>query len=227
MVQWIYECFKMRTACLLDLLVIVAVIFCVLKVSVSVNPAGQHGDRAPSDAGLFTFSPDIILLLRSSALANKLPASYDSFPAEIKSTHDSQTSSDPQHKRKRKGHRGGLRRRLRKSRYRLPLPSIILANTRSIRPKPPNFNFDSLCANVAYMHEYRNSSIICLTETWLCEKIQNNSLCVPGFGEPLRHDRDLEHTSKLGGGGALFYVNEQFCNAGNIVIRKKNHYRGL
>ena len=166
-----------------------------------------------------TLSPDSILLLRSSALATQPPGGYCDFPDEIKLESN---SFEQTKRRKRKGHRGGLRRKLRKARHRLPLPSIILANTRSKRPKAPNFNFDALYANVSYMHEYRNASVLCLTETWLCaDKIKDESMYIPGFGEPIRQDRDKQHTTKLGGGGVLFYINEQFCHTQNIVIRKK------
>ena len=100
----------MKSSCLLDVLVVVAVIFCFLKVSVShrTSEHGQDGDRVSR----VTLSPDSILLLRSSALATQPPGGYCDFPDEIKLESN---SFEQTKRRKRKGHRGGLRRKLRKA----------------------------------------------------------------------------------------------------------------
>lgn len=66
-----------------------------------------------------------------------------------------------------------------------PLPSIILANVRSLRNK-----LDELQANITCQWAYREASLICLTETWLDNTITDSALSLDGFGSPLRLDRD-------------------------------------
>ena len=42
-----------------------------------------------------------------------------------------------------------------------------------------------------------------------------------GFGTPYRCDRDLSASGKLTvSGGVCIYVNDNFCNRGNITVRK-------
>ena len=77
---------------------------------------------------------------------------------------------------RRRGKRGGIRQRVRKRGHRPPLPTITLANVRSIRNK-----LDELQANLRYDHEYRNCSIICLTETCLNPNIPSNTSKWPGL----------------------------------------------
>lgn len=51
------------------------------------------------------------------------------------------------------------------------LPAVILANVRSLRNQT-----DKLQANVKYLHEYRNASILAFTETWLNKDHDNSAL---------------------------------------------------
>ena len=61
---------------------------------------------------------------------------------------------------RKRGKRGGVRRRFRRRWRRVPLPSIIMGNLRSINNKT-----DELAACTRFIHEYRESSVMCFTET--------------------------------------------------------------
>ena len=74
----------------------------------------------------------------------------------------------------------------------LPMPMIMTGNVRSLRNKT---DISALCR---YDFSYRESSMICLTETWLQDSDPDSSVDVDGF-TMLRCDRNLE--SKTSGGG--------------------------
>lgn len=62
---------------------------------------------------------------------------------------------------RKQGRRGGVCQRLRRQeRQRIPLPSIILACVQSLRSK-----VDELQANVKYLEEYNNTSILVFIES--------------------------------------------------------------
>ena len=65
---------------------------------------------------------------------------FELFPAEM-------TNRVKVRKRRKRGKRGGVKRRMRRNKTKLPLPSMIVSNVRSINPKSPNHNFDELLAN--------------------------------------------------------------------------------
>ncbi len=64
---------------------------------------------------------------------------------------------------------------------------------------------DELQANVNYMHEYRNASILAFTETWLDDVMDNDELAIDGFTKPFPVDRDKLKTGKKCGGGVCVY----------------------
>ena len=92
-----------------------------------------------------------------------------------------------------------MKQRLRKRKYNPPLPSILLANVRSLRNK-----IDELHVNTKYLTEYRDSCLLCFSETWLTDNISNNALQVDGFYGPFRTDRDHDVTGKAIGGGVVY-----------------------
>ena len=47
---------------------------------------------------------------------------------------------------------------------------------------------DDLHASVKYLNEYRESSVMCFTETWLGDTIDDQHVSVDGFGVPVRAD---------------------------------------
>ena len=204
----------MKTVLFLDFLVVTTVIFCALKFGEAIVNTDQHGGHA-SDSYTPRLTREFLLAQRS--VAQKFPPVFDFLPEEMKPTDNK--NIDP-FKRKR-GRRGGVRRRLRRQRTLLPLPSIIYANTRSIRPKLPHPNFFELCANATFLREYRDACIMCFSETWFSSEITDDSLHIDGFGTPFRGDRaGYDTTGKHWGGGVCIYVNERYCNRANITVRK-------
>ena len=72
---------------------------------------------------------------------------------------------DIQKRPRKRGRRGGVRARCRRRGCRLPMPMMVCGNVRSIRNK-----IDELTALTRWNFAYRESSLICLTETWLQDK---------------------------------------------------------
>ena len=120
----------------------------------------------------------------------------------------------PNHDRRRdtsirkRGRRGGVRQRLKRltgTSKCPPLPSIVLANVRSLRNK-----LDELHANITCQWAYSQANLICLTETWLDNNIADSELSMDGFGTPLRLDRNTVSSLKSHGGGLCVYVNQEW-----------------
>ena len=82
---------------------------------------------------------------------------------------------------------------------------ITLSNTRSLSNK-----VDEIRALTRYCNDFRNSSIICMTETWLNSGITNENIAIDGF-DIARLDRSFEQTKKRRGGGICIYVNKRWC----------------
>ena len=55
------------------------------------------------------------------------------------------------------------------------------------------------------MTEYRDACLLCLSETWLCDSIRDETMAIDGFGEPFRMDRDRKTSGKQQGGGVCQY----------------------
>ncbi|KAI2664123.1 RNA-directed DNA polymerase from mobile element jockey [Labeo rohita] len=149
-----------------------------------------------SDQKLLTYSRADLLQLRSSALCQQKPPV--ALPPEIKL--------------RRRGRRGGVRTRLRKRPFRPPLPSIILANVRSLRNK-----MDLLHAKCSMERGYKDACIIVLTETWLDEEVPESEVSLDHF-TILRADR-THQSGKVRGGGICIYVNNRWCD--NIKIHNR------
>lgn len=112
---------------------------------------------------------------------------------------------------RKRGKRGGVRNRLRKRGFRPSLPVITLSNVRSLHNK-----VDEIRALKRYCNYFRNSGMICLTETWLNPDITNENIAIDGF-DIARLDRSYEHTSKRRGGGICVYVNKRWCT--NFTVK--------
>ena len=95
---------------------------------------------------------------------------------------------------------------------RLPMPSIVVGNAGSICDKT-----DELEACVRFLSDYREASLICLSETWLHGK--DTDPTVPGFSV-VRFDRSKEITKKSKGGGVCMYVNKRWCSS--IIVREEH-----
>ncbi|XP_071947529.1 uncharacterized protein [Antedon mediterranea] len=115
-------------------------------------------------------------------------------------------------KPRKRGRRGGIKGRLRRL-NRLPLPTVIFGNAQSLCNK-----LDQLEACMA-LQDFRESSLLCFTETWFKDQHTTADVSIDGFS-CVRGDRDLHVTGKDGGGGVCAYINTRWCN--NIKVVKKH-----
>ncbi len=79
--------------------------------------------------------------------------------------------NNPRRRRKHRGRRAGIRYRLRKRAHSPPLPSILLANVRSLENK-----MDDLRARISFQRDIRDCNIFCLTETWLTPSVPDTAV---------------------------------------------------
>uniref|UniRef100_A0A8C1G2X1 Reverse transcriptase domain-containing protein n=1 Tax=Cyprinus carpio TaxID=7962 RepID=A0A8C1G2X1_CYPCA len=114
---------------------------------------------------------------------------------------------------RKRGKRAGALVRLRKRGFRTPLPSIHLANLRSLPNKT-----DEILLLSRTNKDFSHSAALCFTETWLNDAIPDSALHLPGF-QLFRADRDAESTGKSRGGGTCFYINERWCT--DVTLLKK------
>lgn len=121
----------------------------------------------------------------------------------------------PERRPRRRGRRGGVRERMRRQHpSRIPLPSIMLSNARSLRNKT-----DELQALVRHQHAFKDACILAFSETWLGERDADGDLVIDGFGIPFRTDRTSTTTGKSCGGGVCAYINERWCK--NVIVRER------
>ncbi len=114
---------------------------------------------------------------------------------------------------RRRGKRAGALVKLRQCGLRTPLPSIHLANLRSL----PN-KMDEILLLSRTNKDFSNSAALCFTETWLKDTIPDSALHLPNF-QLIRADRKAESTGKLRGGGTCFHINERWCT--DVTVLKK------
>ncbi len=160
------------------------------------------------------YSRDFLLQLRLHA--SQAPG-VGTLPGEILVPRSNYAPDTNKKKKTRRGRKKKSRVRARLKRERgkhQPLPSVILANVRSIRNKT-----DELQANVTYMYEYRTAAILAFMETWLSSNDSDGSLYVDGFGTPTRLDRDSQLTGKKHGSGVCLYVNKRWCSS--VTVRER------
>ena len=112
--------------------------------------------------------------------------------------------------RSRRGRRGGVRERIKRRGYRTALPVITFGNVQSIRNKT-----DELAAKCKFYHEYRESAVIALSETWLQDKDANSTVEIENF-TLTRSDR--RNIARQRGGGLAVYVNDRWCT--NVIIKE-------
>ncbi|KAK3525134.1 hypothetical protein QTP86_017771, partial [Hemibagrus guttatus] len=112
-------------------------------------------------------------------------------------------------KKRKRGKRAGFRQRG----FRTVLPSIHLANLRSL----PN-KMDELLLLSRTNKDFSNSAALCFTESWLNDAIPDSALNLPGF-QLFRADRVAQSAGKSRGGGTCFYINERWCT--DVTVLKK------
>ncbi len=105
--------------------------------------------------------------------------------------------------KKKRGSRGGVRHRICRRRSRPPLPVITLSNVRSVSNK-----LDELTLRAKHDCEFRQSNLVCLTETWL--KDHHVTPTLPGY-ITLRADRNERSASKSIGGGLCMFIDESWA----------------
>ena len=87
-----------------------------------------------------------------------------------------------------------------------------MGNVQSLRNKP-----DELETCVRFLHEFREASLLCLTETWFSDLDPDPQL--PGLTLMLC-DRSRGATGKTKGGGVCVFVNEKWCS--NVTLKEQH-----
>ncbi|CAI5678409.1 unnamed protein product [Oreochromis niloticus] len=107
-------------------------------------------------------------------------------------------------RRQKRGKHDGVLERLKANARRPPIPSLFLANVRSLDNK-----LDLLRIRMSVSEEMRNCSILCLTETWLKDNMPNSAFQIYGW-QLFRADRNML-SGKARGGGLCVYINKGWC----------------
>lgn len=116
---------------------------------------------------------------------------------------------------KKRGSRGGVRERLKRRGSRHPLPVITFSNVRSLSNK-----MNELTAKIQYDNEFRQSSLICFTESWLKEEMSDPNL--PGY-TLIRADRDTTRSQKSIGGGLCVFLDKRWATQYTVRERVCTH----
>ena len=175
---------------------VIGVLLCGLwlqQTRCAVNMDQRVRDSHP----VIVYSREILLQVRYSATqsqrtawdrdARRTPGLLDQIPPELRK---------PPGRRKKRGRRGGVRRRLRARHTKPPLPSIILTNLRSINNK-----LDEIQAYTRYCSVFREASLLCFTESWLHSSVPDSACEIEGF-TLVRADRDIS-SSKARAAGSV------------------------
>ena len=99
---------------------------------------------------------------------------------------------------------------MRRDNFRHPLPAVIMSNVQSLNNK-----IDELRANVKYVKEYKNSCVLCFTESWPNNQIPDSHVELEGF-HIVRLDRTIE-SGKQRRGGLYIYINSLWCK--NVTVK--------
>ena len=127
----------------------VLVVFAFSRTFVSgvfLSAGVEYGGQGGQGTGTQRYDREFLIGLQTSQAPSDFP--FELFPAEM-------TNRANVRKRRKRGKRGGVKRRMRRNKTKLPLPSMIVSNVRSINPKSPNHSFDELLANCRFTREFR------------------------------------------------------------------------
>ena len=94
------------------------------------------------------------------------------------------------------------------------MPSVMMGNVRSLNNK-----IDELCSLSKFHSDYRQASIISLTETWLTENTPSTYYDLDDLSL-YRCDGDI-NSDETCGGGVCTYINNKWCRRNNIHQVKK------
>ncbi|KAK0141960.1 RNA-directed DNA polymerase from mobile element jockey [Merluccius polli] len=114
-------------------------------------------------------------------------------------------------RRRRRGKRGGVHARLTANPQKLAVPTLLLANVRSIDNK-----LDYIRLWRASQRNVRNCCVSVFTETWLSENIADAGVQLEGLILH-RADRVASLTGKQRGGGLAVYINKSWCQDSVVV----------
>lgn len=123
--------------------------------------------------------------------------------------------SEIKRKTRKRGCRGGNKVKNRRRGRKPVLPSVIMGNVNSLCNK-----VDELSACVRFDRLYRQSSLLCFTETWLTEGTPDSHVDLDGFTLH-RMDRDLSRTVQESGGGVCAFVNERWCHPDHATVKER------
>lgn len=165
-----------------------------------------------SHSSLITFTKDELLNIKQCTPVNFFPH-FENTDTLLDILLGGAAALYKRSKRRKRGKRAGALVRLRRRGFRTPLPSIHLANVRSLTNKT-----DEILLLTRTNKDFSNSAALCFTETWLNDSILDSALHLPGF-QLFRADRVAESTGKTRGGGLCFYINEGWCT--DITTLKK------
>ncbi|KAL0147455.1 hypothetical protein M9458_057240 [Cirrhinus mrigala] len=163
-------------------------------------------------ANTISFTRDELLNLRQYTPQNLLP-DFNYSDVLLKVVVGGAAALIKRFRTRRRGKRAGALVELRQRRFRMALPSIHLANLRSLPNKT-----DELLLLSRLNKDFSHSAALCFTETWLNDAIPDGALHLPGY-QLFRADRDAESTGKSRGGGTCFYINERWCT--DLTVLKK------
>ena len=116
-------------------------------------------------------------------------------------------------RRQKRGKRGGIRTRLAANPYRPAIPSVLLANVRSLDNK-----LDHIQLLRSAQQAVRDCCVFIFTESWLHEGIADSAVQLDQL-TCYRADRIVTAGGKTRGGGLCVYINDAWCQD-TVVIRK-------
>ena len=90
-----------------------------------------------------------------------------------------------------------------------------MGNVRSLANK-----MDELAGLVRTQRVFRESSVMCFTETWLHEDIPDSNVTVDGF-QTVRADRSHRESGKRKGGGLAILINNKWCHPGHVTVKER------
>ena len=100
-------------------------------------------------------------------------------------------------RKQKRGTRGGASAKLKANPCRTPLPSILLANVRSLENK-----LDYLRLDLTTKREVRDCCALIFTETWLNDSVTEYAISMEGL-TTFRADRSVALSGKTRGGGGV------------------------
>ena len=122
-------------------------------------------------------------------------------------------------RKRRRGTRAGTKRKQKrrafKRTFKPALPTVIMGNVRSLNNKT-----EELESLVRSQNVYRDSCLLCFTETWLKDCIPEQHTNFTGF-LTIRSDRDSKACGKRSGGGIALLVNNRWCNPKHATIKER------